>query len=114
MIITDDQVESDFYNSLLLAGVEEKNIYSFNELTNTNIERDLLNEVENNQIDTDLLYVLFTSGSTGEPKELALPIVRLLIIPIGIQLHSGLIVVQSMVHKHRFSSICQFQSCIQH
>ena len=68
MIITDDQVESDFYNSLLFVGVDEKNIYSFNELTNTDIEKDLFNEVEKSQIDTDLLYVLFTSGSTGEPK----------------------------------------------
>ena len=37
-----------------------------NEITEEN--RSLINEIENKIIDTDILYVLFTSGSTGIPK----------------------------------------------
>ncbi len=45
-------------------------ILNFEELIseNENINNDLLSKIRNYQIDTDTMYVLFTSGSTGIPK----------------------------------------------
>ncbi len=41
---------------------------SFAEIVQTPIDASALQAIRRNVIDTDLLYVLFTSGSTGEPK----------------------------------------------
>lgn len=68
MIITDDEANGDFVSRLLLAGADGRHLNSFYELRNTTAIRDLVNSVKNQQVDTDLLYVLFTSGSTGTPK----------------------------------------------
>ncbi len=40
----------------------------YEEIVNTKVDEKALAEVRRNFIDTDLLYVLFTSGSTGDPK----------------------------------------------
>ncbi|MEG2521161.1 MAG: amino acid adenylation domain-containing protein [Christensenellaceae bacterium] len=40
----------------------------FEHAVNHSIDEDILKSISSNAIDTDLLYVLFTSGSTGVPK----------------------------------------------
>ncbi|MCI9081573.1 MAG: amino acid adenylation domain-containing protein [Lachnospiraceae bacterium] len=44
------------------------NIVSLQELTETAVEQGMLDEIARRQIDTDPLYAMFTSGSTGVPK----------------------------------------------
>lgn len=60
------------YDTKNKAKAEELNSQSslldFNDICHLSIDEDLLSKIRNNQIDTDLLYVLFTSGSTGDPK----------------------------------------------
>lgn len=43
-------------------------VISFDEIVKSNMDEKLLNDVRNQMKQTDLLYVLFTSGSTGIPK----------------------------------------------
>ena len=45
-----------------------KNVFCIEELKKSEIETEKLLEIRNNQIDTDIMYILFTSGSTGTPK----------------------------------------------
>ena len=47
---------------------EESNILIYDEIRNNEIDEDLLKSIDDKIIDTDILYVLFTSGSTGIPK----------------------------------------------
>lgn len=46
----------------------EGNILLYNDIVNTDIDDKKLNNIRNNMIDTDIAYILFTSGSTGIPK----------------------------------------------
>ena len=46
----------------------ENNICIYEEMINTQIDEDKLEYIRNKMIDTDPMYVLFTSGSTGVPK----------------------------------------------
>ena len=66
MIITDDK------NNQKIKEIEElKNIYLYKDLQLEEIEEEKLIQIRKKMIDTDLIYVLFTSGSTGEPKGIA-------------------------------------------
>ncbi len=47
---------------------EEGEGYAYGDICNTSIDEDLLAQVRRNQLDTDPLYIVFTSGSTGVPK----------------------------------------------
>jgi len=47
---------------------ENYNIQLINEIKNNKIDRNKLDEVKNKHINTDPLYINFTSGSTGIPK----------------------------------------------
>ena len=46
----------------------ESNICIYEEMINTQVDEDKLEYIRNKMIDTDPMYVLFTSGSTGVPK----------------------------------------------
>lgn len=43
-------------------------IVTYDEICETVIQEEALQRIHDNAIDTDLIYVVFTSGSTGEPK----------------------------------------------
>lgn len=47
---------------------DEIPIFLYENMMQHTINEDLLHQTQKNIIDTDILYVLFTSGSTGEPK----------------------------------------------
>lgn len=58
--------ESKYYDNARVLGVE--NVFLFCDMLKTNIDEDRLSEIRALQIDTDPLYALYTSGSTGVPK----------------------------------------------
>ena len=68
MIITDDEEDGSLYGQLILSGATKDNIYSIDTMVVEVVDETLLEEASKRQIDTDNLYVLFTSGSTGIPK----------------------------------------------
>lgn len=68
MVITDDCEDGSLYEKLLLSGAEKEDIYFAADMADTEVNEILLEEADKRQIDTDNLYVLFTSGSTGVPK----------------------------------------------
>lgn len=47
---------------------DKNKILIYEEIVSTTIIKELLDEIRDKQIDTDAMYVLFTSGSTGIPK----------------------------------------------
>lgn len=61
-IVTD----SKHYENALKLNVE--NVFDFEELIQQQIDKNALNRIRSLQIDTDPLYALYTSGSTGVPK----------------------------------------------
>lgn len=66
MIIVDDSQEDG--DSVRQMADDKKLICSFQALQRSEIDQAGISEAAARQIDTDLLYVLFTSGSTGVPK----------------------------------------------
>ena len=45
-----------------------ENVFIYEEMTQTEIDNNKLEKINNNKIDTDTMYILYTSGSTGIPK----------------------------------------------
>ena len=45
-------------------------VYVYDEIVGTKIKDEVLIHIRNQQIDTDPIYIVFTSGSTGIPREL--------------------------------------------
>lgn len=43
-------------------------VYSYEEMIKTTVNETVLQQIRNRQIDTDPIYIVFTSGSTGIPK----------------------------------------------
>jgi amino acid adenylation domain-containing protein len=64
-------VDSRRHDLLVDAGAAADTIHRYDEAVLTPADEGLLFQVTKRQIDTDLLYVLFTSGSTGVPKGVA-------------------------------------------
>lgn len=64
-IITDNKNKTKFEKYNLSLNIP---IILYEEAINTIEYDELINEIRDNQIDTDPMYVLFTSGSTGIPK----------------------------------------------
>ena len=58
---------SDYAHQELAQSLHHK-VYYYEDLLNVDIDEDSLKQVRNRMIDTDPLYALFTSGSTGMPK----------------------------------------------
>lgn len=51
-----------------MLGQSEETIYLYEELVEGDIEEEKLTKIRDKMIDTDPMYILFTSGSTGVPK----------------------------------------------
>ena len=45
------------------------NVYLYDEIIENTVNDKLLMDIRNKAIDTDPIYIVFTSGSTGIPKE---------------------------------------------
>ena len=45
-----------------------ENVFIYEEMIQTEIDNNKLEKINNNKIDTDTMYILYTSGSTGIPK----------------------------------------------
>lgn len=58
---------SDYAHQELAQSLHHK-VYYYEDLLNVDIDEESLKQVRNRMIDTDPLYALFTSGSTGMPK----------------------------------------------
>ncbi len=59
----------DYVNKLLALGFEKKEILVYEDVMETIVEdRERIEAIQERVIDTDPLYVKFTSGSSGEPK----------------------------------------------
>ena len=58
----------DSKNLKLAQTIGVKNIITFEELVAGDVREEALGDVRRNQIDTDPIYIVFTSGSTGIPK----------------------------------------------
>lgn len=65
-IITDNKNKGKLEKSQV--NVSDINIFIYEEMVEGNVLEDELEIIRNKQIDTDVMYVLFTSGSTGIPK----------------------------------------------
>lgn len=61
-------VITDKKNCKLLEDINEIDIFLYEEMIDTRVDDDILFSIMNDIIDTDPMYVLFTSGSTGVPK----------------------------------------------
>ena len=48
--------------------LNSKNIFIYEEMIQAEIDNEILNKINNERIDTDTMYILYTSGSTGIPK----------------------------------------------
>lgn len=64
LIICDDNTEAVAQKFK----VENCEIKKYDDLIHTSIESEALTKIYNNSIDTDPIYIVFTSGSTGIPK----------------------------------------------
>ena len=67
MIICDDETEE----TAKKFQVENCEIRRYSELIQTEIDKDALEHIYHSAIDTDPVYIVFTSGSTGVPKGVA-------------------------------------------
>ena len=47
---------------------ENQRIYTYEQMTEIDIQQERLEKIRSKMIDTDTMYILFTSGSTGVPK----------------------------------------------
>lgn len=56
------------YNEKVKAFANDKKILIVEDVKNVGIDENKLKEIRENIVDTDIMYILFTSGSTGIPK----------------------------------------------
>ncbi len=83
---------------LLISPALELSKYNINEFISSLIDEDLLQLTFEKQTDQDLLYVLFTSGSTGVPKAVAIQHHSIIETTLTIQQQFGFS--ENSVHGH--------------
>ena len=62
-VICDDET-----SSLLASYGYKGDVYLYHEMIKTKAREDIINSIRDKQLDTDPIYIVFTSGSTGVPK----------------------------------------------